>query len=328
MFACMQVPTSPRWDDVRLFLEVFRAKNLADAGKRLGVDTSTVSRRLAALEGALGAALFERTRDGLAPTARAEELCVAAEAMEMGHRSFSFDASHFETEPEGLVRITAPPGLADAFVAPALTALFAKYPRLRVTLDASTQVVSLTRKEADIALRTVPSSGADLVTTKLADARWVLTGSPAYVASLGKLATMADARLVDWADDLAHLASARWLRKYAKGNEPVLRTSHFASQVAALVAGVGLAFVPEAYLPLYGLVRASLSPALAAAEAELPVDSVWLVGHRALRNVPRVAVVWDHLKDEMARFRERTLAALGRTSKKGKSLENKRRRGG
>lgn len=299
----MQTGPTPRWDDVRLFLEVLRGKNLSAAGKKLGIDTSTVSRRLAALEASLGTALFERTRDGLVPTARAEELSASAETMSDAHRAFAQGASRHETVAEGLVRISAPPGLADAFVAPALVPLLARYPRLRIALDASTRVLSLTRNEADLALRTVSSQGEALVTTKLADARWVLAGSPAYVASLGRLARLDRARIVDWADDLAHLASSRWLRAHAPRVEPILRTSHFASQISALGAGLGLAFVPEPYLPLYGLVRAELAPPLAAAANELPVDSVWLVGHRALRAVPRVAVVWDHLKETMAKFR-------------------------
>jgi len=303
MLALMQGTPTPKWDDVRLFLEVLRAKSLATAAKRLAVDTSTVSRRLAALEADLGGALFERTRDGLAPTARAEELTAAAEAMEEGHRAFTLGASNLETEVEGLVRITAPPGLADTFIAPTLVALLREHPRLRISLDASTGLMSLTRKDADVALRTVPSEGADLVTTRLGEARWVLAGSAAYVAELGKIKSLDHVRLIDWGAELSHLASARWLRKHAKENEPALRTNHFASQVSAAGAGLGLALVPEPYLPIYGLVRARLAPPLARAEDELPRDSLWLVGHRALRSVPRVAAVWDHIKATMARFR-------------------------
>lgn len=295
----MQVMASPRWDDVRIFLEVFRAGNLSEAAKRLAVDASTVSRRLAALESDLGAALFDRTREGLAPTARAEELHAAAERMEEAHLAFSTGAARFEVAPEGLVRITAPPGLADAFVAPALATLLARYPKLRIELDASTRVMNLTRKEADLAVRTVPSEGAELVTVKLLTTRWVLAGQAKYVAELGKLRSLEHVRLVDWGEDLAHLHGSRWLKSHAKGAVPVLRTSHFASQLAAVAAGIGLALVPEPYLALHDLVPAKLGPELAVAAAELPEDHAWLTGHRALRHVPRVAVVWDHLHEAM-----------------------------
>ncbi len=298
----MQSQLHGRWDDARIFLSAFRAGNLADAGKRLGIDASTVSRRLASLEADLGMTLFERTRDGLSPTARAEELHGAAEAMEEAHRAFSVGAAQVSAVPEGIVRVSAPPGLADAFVAPALPSLVLRYPKLRIELDASTRVVNLTRKEADLAVRTVPSEGAELVTKKLVTTRWVLAGQATYVASLGKLTTLAHVRLVDWGEDMGRIHGARWLKKHAKGNMPVLRTSHFASQLAAVSAGLGLAIVPEPYLALHDLVPVKLGGELADAAKTLPEDHAWLVGHRALRHVPRVAAVWDHLREAMVAF--------------------------
>lgn len=293
-----------RWDDVRLFLAVLRAKNLEGAAKRLGVDASTVSRRLSSLESELGSALFERTRDGLAPTLRAEELQVSAEAMETAHGAFATSASARESAPEGVVRITAPPGLADTFVAPALASLVEAWPKIRLELDASTRVVNLTRKEADIAVRTVPSEGAELVTVKILSTRWVLAGAKSYVAKLGKLTSLDDVRLVDWGEDLAHLEGSRWLRRHARKSAPVLRTSHFASQLAAVSAGLGLALVPEPYVALHELARPKLSPDLESSLSAFPEDHAWLVGHRALRHVPRVAVVWEHLTKAMGRFAE------------------------
>lgn len=296
--------TNVRWDDVKLFLAVLRAKNLEGAAKRLAVDASTVSRRLSSLEHELGSLLFERTREGLTPTLRAEELQISAEAMETAHAAFATTASVHESAPEGIVRITAPPGLADAFVAPALASLASAWPKIRVDLDASTRVVNLTRKEADIALRTVPSEGAELVTVKLVTTRWVLAGAKSYVAELGRLTTLDDVRLVDWGEDLAHLEGSRWLRKHARKSAPVLRTSHFASQLAAISAGLGLALVPEPYVALHDLARPKLSADLESSLSEFPEDHAWLVGHRALRHVPRVAVVWEHLTKAMGRFTE------------------------
>src|SRR3954462_7302869 len=108
------------WDDVRIFLALFRARTLSSAAVRLGVNASTVGRRLDALEGALGARLFDRTPDGVAPTAPAEELAPHAEALERTAAGFAMAAAGREAEVEGTVRITAVPGVAEDLLAPAL----------------------------------------------------------------------------------------------------------------------------------------------------------------------------------------------------------------
>jgi DNA-binding transcriptional LysR family regulator len=100
---------SPRWDDVRLLLALLREKSLARAGARLGLDTSTMSRRLSSFEAAIGARLFERTRQGLVATRRAQQLLPAAEAMEAAHAKLFRDASAIETRAAGIVRLSVPP---------------------------------------------------------------------------------------------------------------------------------------------------------------------------------------------------------------------------
>jgi len=150
------------WDDIRVFLALWRARSLGQAATRLGVDISTASRRLVALEEQLGARLFERTRQGLAPTHIAELIQPAAELMESAHARVVRDASGVDTEAEGVVRVSAPAGLMQEFVAPALVRLRAQHPRLRVELAASNRPVDLARREADLALRTARLEGADL----------------------------------------------------------------------------------------------------------------------------------------------------------------------
>ncbi len=296
----MQPRETPPWDDVRIFLALMREGTLGGAARRLAIDASTVSRRLAALEQRLGGALFERTREGLAAGARAEQLLPAAEEMEAGLLHFTRGAAEIEARPEGTVRVTVPPGIADLVIAPRLAELRRLHPGIQVVLDASVRVANLTRQEADIAVRTVPSQGAQLVTQKLLATRWVLGGSPALVKELGRLRSWDDAPYIDWGDDLAHLPAARWLQKRAPKALRPLRTSHFGSQLAAAEAGLGLLLLVEPYFALRPLVRARLSPALARESEAWPEEHAWLVTHRALRSIPRVAVVWDFLRRVVA----------------------------
>ena len=311
----MQSPASPPWDDVRIFLALMREGTLGGAARRLTIDASTVSRRLAALEHRLGGALFERTREGLAASARAEQLLPAAEEMEAGLLHFTRGAAEIEARPEGVVRVTAPPGIADLVIAPRLGELYLEYPRLQVVLDASVRVANLTRQEADVAVRTVPSEGAQLVTQKLLTTRWVLGGAPALVKKLGRLRSWDDAPYIDWADDLGHLAAARWLQKRAPKALRPLRTSHFGSQLAAAEAGLGLLLVVEPYFALRPLVPALLSPPLANEAEAWPEEHAWLVTHRALRSIPRVAAVWNFLRRVVALPAAKGPAAKGPAAK-------------
>jgi DNA-binding transcriptional LysR family regulator len=269
------------WEQIRLFLAIARGRSLAEAALRLGLDVSTVSRRLDRLEDNVGAPLFDRTREGTLPTLLAEQLVAHAEEMELAAARFASTGASVETEVEGTVRLTVLHGIADVFVASRLAELRERHPRLVVELDASVTYADLTRREADLAVRSTRPTSGELVSVKLITARALPMTSPAYARSLGKLKRLEDARWIAWGPDLAPLPDAVWLR-----------TCHFASQLAAARTGMGIAIASAPYAKL-GLVAVVHARALDAAWAALPTGSLWLVGHRALRQVPRVAAVWD-----------------------------------
>ena len=286
------------WQQVRLFLGVVRERSLARASERLGVDVSTISRRLDRLEEELGAALFNRTLSGTTPTLLAEQMLPYAEEMELAAIRFTTAGASVETEVEGVVRLTVPPGIADTFVAPALAKLYRRHPKLVVELDASIGYADLTRREADLAIRATRPTSGELIVTKLVTSRAVPFASAGYARELGKLRALDDARWIAWADDLAHLPDALWLREHAPRVVPVLRTSHFASQLAAARAGLGVVITAEQF-GMMGLVAVAHAKSLDAAWDELPSGTLWLVGHRALRQVPRVAAVWSFVLETL-----------------------------
>lgn len=289
------------WEQVRLFLAVFRERSLARASARLALDVSTVSRRLDRLEGELGAPLFDRTREGTSPTVLAEELLPHAEEMELAASRFATAGAKAETEVEGTVRLTVPPGLADVFIAPALARLHERHPKLVVELDASIGYADLTRREADLAIRAVRPATGELVSVKVVSARLVPLASVAYAQKLGKLKRLGDARWIVWDRDLAHLPETTWLRKHAPEVVPVFRTSHFSSQLAAARAGLGVVIAAHPFGSAGpGLVEVAHAKSLEDAWSELPSGSLWLVGHRALRHVPRVAAVWTFVTEVFA----------------------------
>lgn len=290
---------APRWDDVRLFLAVYRQRNLGTAARKVGLDTSTMSRRLSALESELGLRLFERTREGLRPTPVAEQVLAAAESMESAHARLTRDISEVESAAEGIVRLSVAPGMADRFIVPLLIPLRKRFPAIAIELDASVRTVDLSRQEADIALRSVAPKGADLLISKVGSARWVPAAAAPLAKRVGRVKDWADLPWITWDRDMASFPSARWLTKHAAKSELAFRTSHFASQLVAAEGGLGAVLAPEPYVERSALVPLECAPSLRASLEELPKDDLWLVGHRALRDVPRVSAVWSFLLQEV-----------------------------
>jgi DNA-binding transcriptional LysR family regulator len=96
-----------------------------------------------------------------------------------------------------------------------------------------------------------------------------------------------------------HIPTGRWMAEHLRGITPVLRTSHFGSQLAAAAAGLGVTLASEPFRNVRPLVPVTIARTLAGSWDALPVEDLWLVGHRALRTVPRVAALWDFLAEKI-----------------------------
>jgi DNA-binding transcriptional LysR family regulator len=287
------------WDDVRLFLALCRARTVRGAADALSVDASTVSRRLAALEEALLATLFDRGREGIAPTEAAERLMPVAEEIEEAMARFANEAEGLERSISGLVRIACPPDLAEVMIAPLVLELRERHAGVHIEIHPGEAVLDLTRREADVALRTVRPVRGDLIVTRLGSVRWVVVAAPELARALGALRSWNDAPWVGFGERLSSIAPARWLATHARGAEPVVRSDSLTLQIALARRGVGVALIPEPSVEHYGLVRVKTSAGLREAVEAWPSDELFLVTHRALRQVPRVRVVWELFVDRI-----------------------------
>jgi DNA-binding transcriptional LysR family regulator len=250
---------------------------------------------LARFEETLGRRLFERTREGLIATHAATRMLPAAEEMERGLKHLAATAGSIHADLEGVVRIACPPGLADTFLVPMLAELRRRHPALAFEIDAGVRPVDLARHEADLALRSIRPDSAELIQMKLLSSRSILVASPELAAKLSPVRDWTALPWIFWGHDLDHIPIPRWCAKHARGVVPVLRTSAMGAQLRAAQLGMGVAFVPEHYAPVAGLVPLEISRKLSADAASWPVDDLYLVCHRSVRNAPRVAAVWDHL---------------------------------
>ena len=176
------------------------------------------------------------------------------------------------------------------------------FPRLQISVISSIGYADLQRREADIALRIVRPRSGDLVSKRVATSGWCVVGSPTYARGLGRLSNANDARWITWGDDLAHLPDRQWVNANVAPDRVVLETSSMTAQIEAVRAGLGVTTAPPPYAQLRGLTEVRCGPKLRKSLAALPEGSLWLVGHRALRDVPRIAAVWDWLSERFSRL--------------------------
>lgn len=272
------------WESLRFFLEARRTRSLTEAARRLGVEHTTVSRRIGALEAALGVRLFDRTPTGYASTPAADALLPLAERIEEQVLLIERRAAQTTDTISGVVRVATAPMIAAHFVAPALPVLRGRHPGIVVELFAENRQHNLARGEADLAIRLDRPRASGLVTRKLG----VL--GHAFYASVSHPRRSLDAfrdDFVGYDESLAHLAHERWLNEVAPARRVVFRSNALAALVAAMRVGVGVGLLPCFVGDADpGLTR--LQSALTPSAREL-----WLVVHGELRRSPRVRAVLD-----------------------------------
>jgi DNA-binding transcriptional LysR family regulator len=262
-----------QWDDLRVFLAMARAASVQEAAAQLGVDRSTVGRRVAALERALGARLFSRTRDGLRPTAVAERLRPRAAAVEAEVQSLRGAAAAGEGRPAGTVRIATTEALAALLVESGLLGVMDQAPDLRIDLATGNRPIDLGRGEADLAVRATRVDQPSLRVRCLARVPVGLYASPGYLLSRGRPSArggLSGHDLLLPSGELARMPEARWLSARKKARV-VLRSNSMPALVAAAAAGRGL-------VPL-GLGWGDAHPGLERALIleSVPPRTLWLV---------------------------------------------------
>lgn len=287
-------PQALSWDDLRLFLAAYRARSMTGAGKALGLDQSTASRRLAALERSLKARLFDRVPGGIAPTSLAERVLPIALDAEAAAVAFVREVEAADEAVQGVVRVAIPEGIDSEFIVPLLPQLWAQHPGVVLEMVASPQVANLARREADLALRLLRPRSGDLVARKVAVLSQGVWVHPRLLRLHG--AGLADLPWIDW-DDSVGAETAAWFQKVVPDARVVLRSNRIDALVAAAVAGLGAAILPDALIRQRNLHLEEPLIKLPADDAALACG-VWLVAHSALVGVPRVRAVWRFLQEQ------------------------------
>ena len=284
------------WNGFKSFLAVARAGRLTAAAARLGIDHTTVGRRIDALEQALGAKLFWRSPGGYALTAQGERLLATAEAMESVALKAAGEVGDAALSAGGAVRIGAPEGFGSYFLARRMAALGERHPKLEVQLVAMPAILSLSKREADLAITLRCPPKGRLLARKLTDYRLRLYGAPAYLAARPPIVGRADLaghRFIGYIEDLLYAEELDYLAVLGASIEVSLKSSNLIAQLQATLDGAGLCILPD----FIGLTEPGLVPVLG--EAVSLTRAFWLVTHPDLAGLARVQAVSSFVADEV-----------------------------
>jgi DNA-binding transcriptional LysR family regulator len=271
------------WDDLRTFLAVARHGTLSAAARKLGVTQPTMGRRLAAMEARTGARLLQRLPDGYALTPLGEAVLGNAERAEAEVLAAERAITGKDVALEGVVRLTTVDTLAARIVAPALAELQSRHSGIIVELVPDTRSLSLSKREADIALRLSRFEGHEVAARRVGTLAMGLYASRQLV----ERGDLDGTRLVTGLDDQAHLPEARWLREAYPDASIGFRSNSREVQLHATLAGAGIAALARYRADIEpGLIR--LDPA----KSDL-VRDMWLGVHVDMRHMPRVRAVTD-----------------------------------
>ena len=287
------------WDDLRIFLAVHRRTSYGGAARLLGVDPSTIGRRMSTLEQALGTRLFDRTPSGIAPTAAGAALLARALRVEEETLAVERELHGTDASVTGTVKLTASDGIMHYLLLPGLDELRRAHPGLALDLRPDTRSLDLARREADVAVRLARPRSAALVARRSGTMRQALYASQSYLARRGMPRSASDLRdhdFVGFDASLDDLPQSRWLAEHVKRPRWTVRASTTTPQVLACLEGAGLTILGT-FIAARELKLVPVLPSLRPPDRE-----VWLIAHQDLRKTARIAAVIDWLRVTLQRL--------------------------
>lgn len=283
------------WDDLRVFLAAGRSDTLTEAAELLGVNQTTVTRRLRSLQDDLRARLFERPATGLAPTQVGEEVLSAAAQIEEILMALERQVLGRDEELRGPLRVTTVAMIAvhhsDLFVS-----FGQRFPGIDLELAVGDQTRNLTQREADVAIRLSEQPPQHLVGRRLVRVEYALYAAKRLRESLPSCATLADYPWLGWDGSKGARLSEQRMHELAPGSQVACRFDSAVALHAAVRAGMGAAFMPC----IYGDEDHELSRLQS---VDLGID-MWVLTHPDLRQTVRVKAFIQHVADYVAERRQ------------------------
>ncbi|HET9934621.1 MAG TPA: LysR family transcriptional regulator [Polyangiaceae bacterium] len=288
----------PDWDDLRYALAVADAGSLAGAARLLRVDHTTVLRRIAGLERALNARLFERLPTGYALTPAGEELVAAARRVSETVTEVERRIAGEDLRLTGVLRLATSDTLMNTVLPEALAGFAAAHPSVTLELSTSTSMVNLTKREADVALRPARKIPENLVGRRIAQVAIALYAAPSYLQHSPPRKALSKHVWIGLDDSLSETSVAQWMARELKDVSIRTRTDTISAAARAAVAGLGVAALPCYLGDLTPRLR-RLGKPIAAMSTDL-----WLVTHEDLQKTARVRAIMDWLSNVLTQERD------------------------
>ncbi|AHI72490.1 bacterial regulatory helix-turn-helix, lysR family protein [Burkholderia thailandensis E264] len=279
------------WENLRHFLAVARVGTLSGAARELGADHATVGRRVTMLETELQTRLVERFARHCTLTGVGRRMFEIASTMEAGAFAIERTVQAERSQLTGMVVVSAPPVLVTNFFAKETTAFRERYPGIQLALSGQAQSVSLSRREADVAVRLVRPKEADNVVRRIGAMEFALYAARRYPY----LQEPARWEFVGYDDPFDDMPQQRWLKKVAGKRAIACRLGDITSQYAATRAGAGIGMLPR-FLPAASDDLVELD-----VDAEPFARDIWLVVHRQLKASPPIRAVMDFIAERVQR---------------------------
>lgn len=289
------------WNDLKVLLAVARDGSTIAAARSLGVNQSTVPRRLAALERQLGQRLVERLPSGYRLTEAGAALLPLAEAVGAAAQAVAQRAAELGRAQGGVIRLTCPEPIAYRLTQSGLLERFHRAnPGVKVEFVLSDQYVDLSKGEADVALRSGDTDDDVLVGRKIAESLWAIYASHDYVARHGAPASLDELgahALVAFEDSMGKHRLMTWLSEVAPGARFGARNTSVLGLVYAAKAGLGVAPLPMAL--------GDAEPDLLRLLGPVPeLTRAWrILAHPDQRQTPRVAAFFAFVLSESEALR-------------------------
>ncbi len=276
------------WNDLRYVLALQRGQTIGRAARLMNVDATTVSRRLATIQSATTTPLFIRQTDGgLRLTPIGEAIADRAEAIEHQVELIGETLGSDQQSYAGMVRLTSVPILINRVFAPRIGDLLKPYPGLEVELIPDSRDLSLTRREADLAIRLARpvTGGIKINARRIGQLDYSLYGSSSYSTS-----EAANLPWVNYDDSMAHITQAQWINRVVRISPcdvSGLKVHDGETVTEAVIAGHGKSLLPNIVADrIKGLQRISNDSGI-----DLPSRELWLLSHSDQRDLRRIRIV-------------------------------------
>ena len=280
------------WDNLQVFLTIARTGRISAAARRLGVEHTTVSRRLDALEKELAVPLFYRTTTGYLPTSHGKNMMANAETMERAAIAVAARAREGSGAVAGRVRLAMAPEFASHWLAPQLPAFRAQYPQIELQILVGTRERDLTRGEAELSIQSPRPRQQGLFTVRIAHtanalyaSKMLLGGKKLWIERVEDLRGLS---LLVYTPAYQMLQEAKWFQPVLASANISVETNSTHTLLAAARAGAGVAVLPHFV--------AQDEPALVSVSENVADHDVWLIIHPEFRRDPKVRVTADFLK--------------------------------